>query len=76
MLKHALDDQVSTATKFHVLFRAKETLVYAPSEKIQEAANLLASHLGPVEMSQYRALHHVRRTFSRWKRSISKRIFK
>jgi len=76
MLKHALDDQVPTATKFHVLFRAEETLVYAPSQKIREAANILTSHLGPIEMAKYRALHHVRRTFSRWKRSISKRIFK
>jgi len=76
MLRYALDKQVPPATKFHVLFRAKETLVYAPSERIQEAANLLASHLGAVEMSKFRALHHVRRTFSRWKRSISKRIFK
>jgi glycosyltransferase involved in cell wall biosynthesis len=76
MLRHALDDQVPSATKFHVLIRAKETLVYAPSEKIREAANILASRLGSFEMANYRALHHVRRTFSRWKRSISKRIFK
>jgi glycosyltransferase involved in cell wall biosynthesis len=76
MLRYALDKQVPPATKFHVLFRAQETLVYAPSERIQEAANLLASHLGAVEITKFRALHHVRRTFSRWKRSISKRIFK
>jgi len=76
MLKHALDDQVPSATKFHVLIRAKEKLVYAPSEKIREAANILASRLGSFEMAKYRALHHVGRTFSRWKRSISKRIFK
>ena len=76
MLRHALDDQVPSATKFHVLIRAEETLVYAPSEKIREAATILASRLGSFEMAKHRALHHVRRTFSRWKRSISKRIFK
>jgi len=76
MLRHALDDQVPSATKFHVLFRAKETLVCAPSEKIREAANLLASNLGAVEMAKQGALYHIRRTLSRWRRSISKRIFK
>ena len=76
MLKYALDDQVPPATKFHVLFRANETLFYAPSEKIREAANLLASHLGSVEIAKQMALYHTRRTLTRWKRSISKRIFK
>ena len=76
MLKYALDDQVPPATKFHVLFRANETLLYAPSEKIREATNLLASHLGAVEMAKQMALYHIRRTLTRWKRSISKRIFK
>ena len=76
MLRHALDDQVPSATKLHVLFRAKETLIYAPSEKIREAANLLVSHLGAFEMAKQRALYHIRRTLSRWRRSISKRIFK
>jgi glycosyltransferase involved in cell wall biosynthesis len=76
MLRHALDDQVPSATKFHVLFRAKESLVYAKSEKIREAANFLASRLGSFEMAKQKALHRVRRTFSRWKQSISKRIFK
>jgi len=76
MLRYALDDQVPSATKFHVLFRARETLIYAPSEKIREAANLLASNLGAVEMAKQGALYHIRRTLSRWRRSISKRIFK
>jgi len=76
MLRYALDNHVPPATKFHVLFRAKETLIYAPSEKIREAANLLVSHLGAFEMAKQRALYHIRRTLSRWKRSISKRIFK
>jgi glycosyltransferase involved in cell wall biosynthesis len=76
MQRHALDDQVPSATKFHVLFRARETLIYAPSEKIREAANLLASNLGAVEMAKQGALYHIRRTLSRWRRSISKRIFK
>ena len=74
MLRYALDNQVPSATKFHVLFRAKESLVYAKSEKIREAANLLANRLGAVEMAKYRALHHVRRTLTRWKQSISKRM--
>ena len=74
MLKHALDDQVSTATKFHVLFRAEETLLYAPSEKIRAAASLLIHHLGPVEMAKQRALHHMRRALSRWKNSLRKRF--
>jgi glycosyltransferase involved in cell wall biosynthesis len=76
MLRYALDNQVPSATKFHVLFRAKESLVYAKSEKIREAANLLANRLGAVEMAKQRALYHIRRTLSRWKCSISKRIFK
>jgi glycosyltransferase involved in cell wall biosynthesis len=76
MLRHALDALVPPATKFHVLFRAKETPIYAPSEKIREAANLLASHLDSVEMAKQMALYHIRRTLTRWQRSISKRIFK
>ena len=75
MLKYALDDQVSPATKFHVLFRAEEALLYAPSEKIQEAASLLIHHLGPVEMAKQKALHHIRRTFTRWNNSLHKRFF-
>jgi hypothetical protein len=74
MLRYALDNQVPSATKFHVLFRAKESLVYAPSEKIREAAKTLAGQLKPFEMVKQRALHHIWRNLTRWKESISKRI--
>jgi len=76
MLRYALDNHVPPATKFHVLFRAKESLVYAKSEKIREAANILTSHFSPIEMAKQKALHHIWRNLSRWKYSISKRIFK
>lgn len=76
MLKHALDDQVPTATKFHVLFRAEEILVYAPSQKIREAANILTSHLGPIEMAKQKALHRVRRTMRNWGKSLHKRFLR
>jgi glycosyltransferase involved in cell wall biosynthesis len=76
MLKHALDHQVPTATKFHVLFRAEETLVYAPSQKIREAANILTSHLGPIEMAKQKALHRVRRTMRNWGKSLRKRFLR
>ena len=75
ILKYALADQVSPATKFHVLSRAEEAMLYAPSEKIREAASLLTHHLGPVEMAKQKALHHIRRTFTRWKNSLHKRFF-
>ena len=74
MLRYALDNQVPSATKFHVLFRAKESLVYAPSEKIREAAKTLAGQLKPFELVKQRALHHIWRNLTRWKRSISKRM--
>jgi len=74
MLRYALDNQVPSATKFHVLFRAKESLVYAPSEKIREAAKTLAGQLKPFEMVKQRTLHHIWRNLTRWKESISKRI--
>ena len=76
MLRYALDNHVPPATKFHVLFRAKESLVYAKSEKIREAANILTSHFSPIEMAKQKALHHIWRNLTRWKCSISKRIFK
>jgi glycosyltransferase involved in cell wall biosynthesis len=75
MLKYALDDQVSPATKFHVLSRAEASLLYAPSEKIREAASLLIHHLGPVEMAKQKALYHIQRTFTRLKNSLHKRFF-
>jgi glycosyltransferase involved in cell wall biosynthesis len=74
MLRYALDNHVPSATKFHVLFRAKESLVYAKSEKIREAANILTSHFSPIEMAKQKALHHIWRNLTRWKRSISKRM--
>jgi len=76
MLRHALDDQVPPATKFHVLFRAEETLVYAPSQKIREAANILTSHFSPIEMAKQKALHRARRTMRNWGKSLRKRFLR
>jgi hypothetical protein len=76
LLRQASSKNIPSATKFHVLFRAKESLVYAPSEKIREAAKTLAGQLKPFEMVKQRALHHIWRNLTRWKESISKRIFK
>jgi len=76
MLRYALDNQVPSATKFHVLFRAKESLVYAPSQKIREAANILTSHFSPIEMAKQKALHRARRTMRNWGKSLRKRFLR
>jgi len=76
MLRYALDNHVPPATKFHVLFRAEETLVYAPSQKIREAANILTSHFSPIEMAKQKALHRARRTMRNWGKSLRKRFLR
>ena len=74
MLRYALDNHVPPATKFHVLFRAEEILIYAPSQKIREAANILTSHFSPIEMAKQKVLHRVRRTLRNWGKSLRKRF--
>jgi len=74
MLRYALDNHVPPATKFHVLFRAEEILIYAPSQKIREAANILTSHFSPIEMAKQKFLHRVRRTLRNWGKSLRKRF--
>jgi len=76
ILKHALADRVSRATKFHVLWRAEEALRLTPSTKIREASEQLVRQLGRKSIFIHRILRHIRRTLTRWKQSISKRIFK
>jgi len=74
MLRYALDNHVPPATKFHVLFRAEEILIYAPSQKIREAANILTSHFSPIEMVKQKVLYRVRRTMRNWGKSLRKRF--
>jgi hypothetical protein len=74
MLIYVLDNHVPPATKFHVLFRAEEILIYAPSQKIREAANILTSHFSPIEMAKQKVLHRVRRTLRNWGKSLRKRF--
>jgi hypothetical protein len=76
MLEQASSYNIPPATKFHVLCRAENALRFTPSTKIREASEQLAQQLGWKNIFIYRILHHVRRTLSRWKRSISKRIIK
>ena len=76
ILKHALADQVPRATKFHVLWSAEEALRLTPSTRIRKASEQLVRQLGRKSIFIHRILRRIRRTLTRWKRSILKRIFK
>ena len=75
-LKYAFDHKISSGSKFHVLWTAEKALRVTSSTKIREASKELAQQLGWRNIFIHRILHRVRRTLTRWKRSISKRIFK
>jgi glycosyltransferase involved in cell wall biosynthesis len=74
MLRHALDDQVPSATKFHVFLRAEKALRFAPSMEIRAAAQKLAMQLGWAEVFGHRILHSFRRTLRSWIDSLRKRL--
>ena len=76
MLRYALDHQISSGTKFHVLWAAEKALRVTSSSKIREASEQLAQQLGWKNIFIHTNLHRIRRTLHRWNRSISKRIFK
>jgi glycosyltransferase involved in cell wall biosynthesis len=75
-LKYAFDHQISSGSKFHVLWTAEKALRATPSTKIRKASEQLAHQLGWKNILIYRILHRIRRTLDRWQHSISKRIFK
>jgi glycosyltransferase involved in cell wall biosynthesis len=76
MLKYALDHPISSGTKFHVLWAAEKALRVTSSIEIREASEQLAHQLGWKNIFIHRILHRIRRTLDRWKRTISKRIFR
>jgi hypothetical protein len=76
MLERVSSKSISLSTKFHVLWKAESTLRATPLIKIREASEQLVRQLGRKSIFIHRILRRIRQTLTRWKRSISKRIFK
>jgi len=73
ILEKARVKDVPKHIKFQVLLRGEDTLTYADSENIRQAVRLLAENIGS-GLRLHRFRHNLIRTFSRWLRSLRKRI--